>query len=256
MLVLGAAPVGLIAATPTDREIEESAKSTYNFRRVLDRNVEVKVNQGVATLTGTVATDEQRRLAEDTVAGLKGVSRVDNQVKVQGHREGSDDWIALKVRTRLAIRPNVSMTNTNVNVKDGVVTLTGIAESMAQKELTTAYAKDVQGVRSVDNKLQVLEPTGRAAATPTTRTGVEPQVERRETIGEKIDDASITAQIKYELLSHRSTSALKTKVDTDAGRVVITGEAQTDAERDLVTKLAKETRGVMSVDNRMTVKTR
>jgi osmotically-inducible protein OsmY len=61
-----------------------------------------------------------------------------------------------------------------------------------------------------------------------------------ETIGEKIDDASITSQVKYALLSHKSTSALKTKVTTNDGVVVITGEAgsDADAEKSLVTKLA------------------
>ena len=78
--------------------------------------------------------------------------------------------------------------------------------------------------------------------------------DEQRTIGEKIDDGSITAQIKYELFAHRSTSGLKTKVDTDNGRVVIAGEAKSEAEKDLVTKLAKNVRGVVSVDNKMTVK--
>ena len=76
----------------------------------------------------------------------------------------------------------------------------------------------------------------------------------RDTVGEKIDDGSITAQIKYELFSHRSTSAVKTKINTINGKVIISGEAGSDAEKDLVTKLAKSVRGVQSVDNNMTVK--
>jgi osmotically-inducible protein OsmY len=227
--------------------------------------VDVKVRDGVVTLSGTVPTDEQRRIAEDTVSSIDGVARVDNQLRVDGSaREGSDEWIALKVRSRLAVRPNVSMTNTDVAVKDGVVTLTGTAESVAQKELTEAYTKDIAGVRAVENKLQVIEPAERSRVDTdrvtagrrdvTTSRRVIP--EEQETLGEKIDDGSITAQIKYELFAHRSTSALKTKVDTDQGNVVITGEARSEAERDLVTKLARSVRGVVSVDNRMTVKKR
>jgi osmotically-inducible protein OsmY len=74
------------------------------------------------------------------------------------------------------------------------------------------------------------------------------------TIGDKIDDASITSQVKYALLTHKSTSALSTKVKTVDGVVHITGEAKTDAEKSLVTKLAKDVRGVNSVANNMTVK--
>ena len=75
-----------------------------------------------------------------------------------------------------------------------------------------------------------------------------------ETMGDKIDDASITSQLKYALLSHKSTSALKTKVKTIDGVIVITGEASSDAEKSLVTKLAQDVRGVRSVQNEMTVK--
>ena len=75
-----------------------------------------------------------------------------------------------------------------------------------------------------------------------------------ETIGEKIDDASITSQVKFALLSHKATSALKTKVTTTDGVIVITGEADSDAEKSLVTKLAQDVRGVNSVSNKMTVK--
>ena len=69
-----------------------------------------------------------------------------------------------------------------------------------------------------------------------------------------IDDASITTQVKFALLSHRSTSALSTKVTTDDAVVSITGIAGSDAEKSLVTKLAQDTRGVKSVVNDMTVK--
>ncbi len=78
--------------------------------------------------------------------------------------------------------------------------------------------------------------------------------ERDGTIGERIDDASITTQVKYALLSHKSTSALQTMITTIDGVVSVSGEAASDAEKSLVTKLAKDIRGVTSVDNNMPVK--
>jgi osmotically-inducible protein OsmY len=60
--------------------------------------------------------------------------------------------------------------------------------------------------------------------------------------------------VKYALLSHKSTSALKTKVTTTDGAVRVTGEAKSDAEKALVTKLAQDVRGTKSVTNDMTVK--
>jgi len=135
------------------------------------------------------------------------------------------------------VKGNVSAINTKVSVDNGVATLTGTADNAAQKELTGVYAKEIENVRSVKNDITVVE---KPSAT--------------ETIGEKIDDASITSQVKYALLSHKTTSALKTKVTTTDGVIGITGEATSDAEKSLVTKLAQDVRGVRSVNNNMTVK--
>jgi osmotically-inducible protein OsmY len=74
-----------------------------------------------------------------------------------------------------------------------------------------------------------------------------------ETIGEKIDDASITAQVKSSLMSHRSTSALRTKVATTDGVVTLSGTARNAAEKSLVTKLVTGINGVESVVNNMTI---
>jgi hyperosmotically inducible protein len=74
------------------------------------------------------------------------------------------------------------------------------------------------------------------------------------TAGEKIDDASITAQVKITLLLHRSTSALNTTVTTKRGVVTVGGKAENAAEKDLVSKLVDDVKGVKSVKNRMTIK--
>ena len=76
---------------------------------------------------------------------------------------------------------------------------------------------------------------------------------RSRSIGVKIDDASITAQVKMALLFHRSTSAVTTTVKTKRGVVTLGGKAGNAAEKDLVTKLVDDINGVKSVDNRMTI---
>jgi len=236
--LLATSAVCLFASSGTDRKIEDAAKASYNFRTVLENKVSVSVNEGVVTLTGTVADNDLKSIAEDTVSNLPGVLRVDNQVKIDpALKEHSDSWIALKIRYQLLVHANVSYSHTKVDVKDGVVTLTGTADSLAQKELTTEYAKEIDWVKSVKNEMVIAEP----AAKP-------------ETAGDTIDDISITAHVKYALLVHKSTSALKTKVTTTDGVVVITGVAANDAEKALVTKLASNMRGVKSVTNNMTVK--
>ncbi|HEY5229181.1 MAG TPA: BON domain-containing protein [Opitutaceae bacterium] len=238
MLVLSlmaAAPGMLFANTATDRQIEDAAKQSYNYRAVLDGKVSASSSDGVVTLTGTVQERDQRALAEDTVSNLPGVVSVIDQIKVESEpSEHSDAWIAMKIRGELLVHANVSATATKVDVNNGVVLLTGTVDNSAQKDLTEAYAKGIDGVRSITNDLVVKDTAP--------------------TVGEKMDDASITSQVKYELLTHRSTSAIKTKVSTADGAVLITGDASSDAEKDLVTKLASTIRGVKTVDNEMVVR--
>ena len=238
-LVLAATlPVALLAASVTDSKIEDTAKASYNYRTVLEGRVDVKVNDGVVTLTGTVQDKDDKALAEDTVENLAGVVRVDNQIAVKPEvPEHSDAWIALKIRGELLVKGSVSATSTKVEVKEGVVTLTGTATSDAQRDLTEIYAKEVDHVKSVRNEIVVEMPT---VTSPT--------------VGEVVDDASITTQVKFSLLGHSSTSALATKVITQNSVVNITGIATSDAQKSLVTKLAQDIRGVKSVVNEMTVK--
>ena len=126
---------------------------------------------------------------------------------------------------------------TEVITKDGIVTLRGDADNQAQKDLTTEYAKDVDGVRDVNNEMTVSKTSDKTS----------------DTLGEMIDDASITAQVKMALLFHRSTSALNTKVETTHGAVTLSGKAGNAAEKDLVSKLVNDVKGVKSVMNQMTI---
>jgi osmotically-inducible protein OsmY len=76
---------------------------------------------------------------------------------------------------------------------------------------------------------------------------------KADTVGDKIDDASITALVKGTLLNHRSTSALNTTVETKNGVVTLGGKAKTAAEKDLAGKFAGDVNGVSKVINNMTV---
>jgi len=237
-LLLASAPAH--ASSKTDNRIEASAKKSYVFQTYLKGDdIKIQSKDGVVTLTGSVLDESHKSLARDTVAELPGVKKVDNQLQVKGESsaENSDIWLSMKVKTTLLFHRNVNGLKTEVSVKDAVVTLRGDATSNAQKDLTTEYAKDIEGVKDVKNEMTV--------------SGV--STKKPETVGEKIDDASITAQVKITLLYHRSTSAVSTKVKTKNGVVTVSGNAKNAAEKDLVTKYASDVHGVKTVRNRMTV---
>jgi osmotically-inducible protein OsmY len=228
-----------VHASTMDDRIVSTAKNSYMFKTYLqDDDIKIESRDGAVTLTGIVADNFNKSLAEETVAGIPGVKSVDNRLEVKGTppSANSDAWIRDKVKLTLLFHRSVSAGTTEVDVKDGIVTLRGDATSQAQKELTTEYAKDVEGVKDVNNEMVVSSPSKK---TPT--------------VGEKIDDASITAQVKMTLLFHRSTSAINTKVETKRGVVTLYGKASNAAEKDLATKLANDVNGVKDVKNRMTI---
>lgn len=243
-----------VQASTTDDRIEAAAKETYVFKTYLeDDDIEIKAKDGAVTLTGTVAEESHRTLAGETVASLPEVKSIDNRLKVKEGlpAEMSDAWLSTKVKTTLLFHRNVSAM-TEVDTKDGIVTLQGKADNQAQKDLTTEYAKDIEGVKDVKNEMTVAKEGKTAKEGKADKTATKTESAAR-SLGDKIDDASITALVKTSLLSHRSTSGLKTSVTTKDGVVTLTGKAKDAAEVALATKFASDVNGVEKVNNQMTI---
>ncbi len=227
-------------AAETDDRIEAAFQKSFVYKTYLkDEQIKISSKDGAVILSGAVWNDSHKPMAQDVAEALPGVKSVDNRIERKGDQAtaNSDTWISMKVKTALVFHRNVNAHKTNVYVKDGVVTLQGEAANQAQKDLTAEFAKDVEGVKGVQNQMTV-------ATSP---------AKPDQTAGEKIDDASITAQVKGALLAHRSTGVLRTKVETNDGVVTLGGEARNTAEKALVTKLVEDVHGVKSVANNMTI---
>jgi len=256
LLVIMVAAMAMLAlsvtvhASKTDTRIESAAKNSYVFKTFLKNDdIKIESKDGAVTLTGIVADNFSKSLAQETVAGLPGVKSVDNRLEIKGAppTENSDAWLRDKVKYTLLFHRSVSVVTTEVDVKDGIVTLRGAATSEAQKELSTEYAKDVEGVKGVNNEMTVNK-------TAKKKQTVGQKIDAAaDSASQKIDDASITAQVKMTLLYHRSTSAINTKVETKRGVVTLHGKAGNVAEKDLAAKFAGDVNGVKSVKNRMTI---
>jgi hyperosmotically inducible protein len=226
-------------ASEMDDRIESSARNSYIFATYLiGDDIKIQSMDGVVTLTGTVSKESHKSMAQETMASLPGVKSVDNRLEVKGAppTANSDAWLSEKVKTTLLFHRSVKTGKIDVYVQDGIVTLRGNAVSQAKKNLTTEYARDVDGVNDVKNEMTVSRPS-----------------KKTQSVGKKIDDASTTAQVKMTLLFHRSTSALNTKVETNDGVVTVYGKARNSGEKDLVSKLVNDINGVKSVNNRMTI---
>ena len=102
--VLGFTKVGntgifFASASERDNRIESSAKKSLSFKTYLkDDLITVRSRDGVVILTGTVADESHKVLAQKTVEKLRGVKSVDNQLKLEGERveKDSDGTISVK----------------------------------------------------------------------------------------------------------------------------------------------------------------
>ena len=73
------------------------------------------------------------------------------------------------------------------------------------------------------------------------------------TVGEAIDDATITAQVKAALVEDDDLAALDINVDTRDGVVTLNGEVDEQADIAKATELANDIDGVRSIQNNLTV---
>jgi len=230
-----------LEATETEDRILAAARGSYNFKTYLAGDqIHLAAKRGTVTLTGEVLDELHRSLAEETVAGLPGVDRVNNQLSLRSQPGGGTPDAALrtKVQAALLFHRQFSILQTRVQVQQGVVTLQGEADSEARKRLCATFVQGLDGVVRVDNQLAVVS---------------EPHP-RRKAIRKRIDDASITAQVKLALLFNHATSATRTRVRTENGVVHLEGAAGSRAEKRLVNRVAWTVEGIRNVNNLMTVK--
>jgi hyperosmotically inducible protein len=119
-----------------------------------------KVDGYDVTLIGQVTRPTTKSDAEAAVKRIEGVERVDNQIEVLP-LSPMDDRLRVRLFRAIYGYPPLQKYAVGINkpiriiVKNGHVTLEGIVDNMADKNVAGIRANGVPGVFSVDNKLQV-----------------------------------------------------------------------------------------------------
>ncbi len=120
-------------------------------------DIDVDTKDGVIYLKGTVSSENEKQRAEQVAQGIEGKRGVVNNLVVSErvrpeHLSDKDENIRMAVEKNLAGDPNFK--NVHVDVKDGIVTLTGSVETYS---LSTEAARLawVKGVKAIQNELIV-----------------------------------------------------------------------------------------------------
>ena len=150
----------------------------------------------------------------------------------------SDAGITTKVKAKMATDSTVKASQINVDTKDKVVTLSGTVDNEAAKTQAVAIARGTQGVSDVVDNLTVEAPRS---------------AESNRSVGQFVDDASITAAVKAKLVADSVVGGLKIDVDTKDGVVSLNGPVKNQEEKDTAIRLARETNGVKDVKDNLVV---
>ena len=149
-----------------------------------------------------------------------------------------------QIWTSYAFNPHLKASDISVEVRGKRAYLTGTVDEQLDKDLAAEIAQKVDGVESIDNRLVVD-----AKYQGKTRADGEPD------FAGSVEDATITASIKSKLMWNDRTDGLEIDVDTAGGRVTLTGTADDAEAKRIATRLARDTDGVVAVDNKLTLDT-
>ena len=172
------------------------------------------------------------------IAGIGGAWAADQKPPDTISEQVADARREAQIWTTFAMNPHLHAFDLSVKVDGNKVVLDGKVEDGVAKELAGQIAQDVEGIAHVDNRIVV----DAAYVRPARATG-------ERSFGEKVGDATITASVKSKLLWNAHTDGLDIHVDTNNGKVTLTGSAATGAEKDLAGRIARETDGVVGVNN-------
>jgi osmotically-inducible protein OsmY len=207
------------------RDVEDELRSDPDIDAT---DIGVAVKDGVVTLTGFVRSFRQKRIAEQDVKRVAGVTAVANNIEVRLpiiHRR-PDPEIARDVVEAIKNDLPLSWEKIKVIVADGWVELEGEVEWNYQRESAENAIWRVRGVKGVINKIEVR-----------------PQVPPVE-IKRKIEEALRRAA---ELDASRVT------VEANGSEVILRGSVRSWAEREEAEQAAWRAPGVSRVDNRIRV---
>lgn len=233
-IILAGAVLSTPASAFAGQDNENSAvQSRLNKKQF--QNVKATVNDGVATLTGTVDLYEYKADAQKRALHAKGVTAVRNQIEVTGNNI-SDQDLQKKLQDKLSY-DQVGFGHVfdaiSVNVENGVVTLGGHAHNYINRDSALALVATTPGVKDMIDNIEV-DPV--STMDDQTRLAVARAV------------YGFTTLNKYAI-----DPAQPIRISVQNGHVELYGVVQSEADKNAAFIQANQVPGVFSVKNYLQV---
>jgi osmotically-inducible protein OsmY len=191
-------------------------------------HIGVAANRGVITLTGFVTNYAEKAAAERAARRVKGVKAIAEEIEVRlpSDTKRSDDEIASRALDILKWQVGLPADRITIKVERGIVTLTGDVDWQFQKTNAEHVVHKLTGVIDVLNQIRVASPV------------------RASEVKEKIQKA---------LERSADVEASRITVQTEGGRVVLSGKVRAWYERDIAERAAWSAPGVTEVQDHLTI---
>ena len=157
--------------------------------------------------------------------------------------ESKDAWIDGKAETVLLMNTNLNNFDINTDVKNGKVVLTGKVNSDLDKELAEELVLSLDGVSDVENSLTVVKSMDTKDRSK----------DMMDDDDNDLTDAKITTVITTRFLFDSEVGGTDIDVDTDNGVVTLNGSVESEAEKQLAVKIAKNAEDVRDVVDKLAI---
>jgi len=183
LLLCGCSTTETNGGAARNSKIEQTIKAQlYSDPQLQGVAVDAKAEKNEVTLSGTVTTEDLRtraiEIAKNGRPNIVVTDKIDvtphevarseytedmarvarEKAKELGDRIGSsldDAWIHAKIAAKLIDNPDTPSRKINIDVVDNVVTLRGVVDGSIAKDEAERTAKQTEGVKRVNNLLQV-----------------------------------------------------------------------------------------------------
>jgi hyperosmotically inducible periplasmic protein len=200
------------------------------------KGVQVSVQNGIATLTGSVDLYDSKARADQKTHHVKGIQGVRNEIQVAGPDISDAELQDKLVKAVSWDRVGYGTTPFNaisVGVQNGVVTLGGYAYGPTDAASAVGLVENTKGVKDVIDNITVNPPSP---------------------MDDRIRQATYRSVYGFPMLNKYAIDPAKSiRIQVSGGHVTLYGVVDTQADKDAAGIRANTVPGVFSVDNELQV---
>lgn len=206
----------------TDPIIARDIRTAFLYDpRLTVTNVDVTVDFGEATLRGVVDNLAAKRAAEADAYNTIGVWNVTNWIKVRPVTASTDADLTKRIEAAFRRDPYLELSLVKVKVRHGIVTLSGVVDTVAERSQAVAVANRIRGVIDVRDSLIAMPATERQMLNPPDiKYNLPPPMLA---LPLAVRDQQLQKAVEYQLKWNSLLDADEVHVAVDNGVVTLTG---------------------------------